>query len=246
MIRYLVSDLGTSEKVDGVRVACKAVYQNGLIELLKKDIKKFDTLVFVASNPTGYEKTDNYAEMTFEGLKLSGIEFKNLIVLDERNKTKAKQLVEKADLLFLAGGHVPTQNDFFADIRLAEIIKNCHGVVMGQSAGAMNMASNVYNYPEDESELQDPKFLKGLGLTDISVIPHFDKKKGNVQVEDGIDLLNDFYLKDSFVMPLIAIPNGSFVRIDEKGSKVYGEAYKFENGKMTEITSASKNKSKTF
>ena len=47
-------------------------------------------------------------------------------------------------------------------------------------------------------------------------------------------------------MPLIAIPNGSFVRIDEKGSKVYGEAYKFENGKMTEITSASKNKSKTF
>lgn len=64
MIRYLVSDFGNYEKVNGEKITHPIDNINGIVDQLKNDIKKFDKVVFVASdinNPT--EKVMSYANI---------------------------------------------------------------------------------------------------------------------------------------------------------------------------------------
>ena len=52
------------------------------------------------------------------------------------------------DVILLGGGHVPTQNKFFKEIRLREKIKDFDGIIIAISAGSMNSADIVYCQPE--------------------------------------------------------------------------------------------------
>ena len=109
---------------------------------------------------------------------------------------------------------------------------------MGQSAGSMNLAKTVYNYPEEASEINDPKFLTGLGLTNVSVIPHFNIETGNDQVDDDIDFMNDYLKKDSFILPLYCITNASHIKIEGDLVESYGEVYMVKNGIITQLENA--------
>lgn len=76
-------------------------------------------------------------------------------------------------------GHVPTQNQFFKNINLREIIRNSKALILGGSAGSMNSAEIVYAQPELEGESINPnykKYIQGLGLTNISILPHFQQR----------------------------------------------------------------------
>ena len=114
---------------------------------------------------------------------------------------------------------------------------------MGQSAGSMNLAKKVYNYPEDLDEIDDPKFLEGLGLSDLTIVPHFNTEKGNEQVDDEIDLMNDYLKKDSKVVPLYCITNYSYVKIENGKPEFFGDIYLMKNGKFNRVEN---NKSKQF
>ena len=83
--------------------------------------------------------------------------FKNYRVLGFRTVEKIDDLIENADFIFLCGGHLPTQNKFF---NLREKIKNTEALIVGASAGAMNMADVVYSIPELEQESNDPNFKR--------------------------------------------------------------------------------------
>lgn len=239
---FLTSDIGASKKIDGVRISCQMNNSNGLIEQIKASVKKFENFVFFVSNPAG-DKNDMYATVTFESFKKSGVGFKNLIVVDNRNKDDVANIIKRADFVFLSGGHVPTQNKFFKDINLKEILASYDGVIMGQSAGSMNLAKRVYHYPEDLSAIGEPKFLEGLGLTDLTIVPHFNTEKGNEQVDESIDLMNNYLKKDSKIVPLYCITNYSHIKIENKQPEFYGDVYLMKNGKFDRIDN---NKSKQY
>jgi dipeptidase E len=97
----------------------------------------------------------------------------------------------------------------------------------------MNMSSRVYNYPSDESELNDPKYLQGLDLTDINIIPHFDLECGNPS-DGSIDLLR-LFKEDSYTTPLYCIVDGSHVKVNDNSTTFYGEAYLIKDGNITTI-----------
>ena len=84
--------------------------------------------------------------------------FKNYYFLSPKTKDKAKELVEGADFIFLCGGHLPTQNKFFNDIDLKNLLKNTNALIVGGSAGSMNCADVVYCPPELEEEVLDERF----------------------------------------------------------------------------------------
>ena len=66
------------------------------------------------------------------------------------------------DVIFLGGGHVPTQNAFFHRIGLREKIRNFDGIVIGISAGSMNSADVVYAQPELPGEAADESYQRFL------------------------------------------------------------------------------------
>ena len=158
-------------------------------------------------------------------------------ILDGRNKQFAGKLVENSDFIILAGGHVPTQNKFFEDIGLKVLLKNYSGVIMGISAGTMNSAEVVYAHPELDGEATDPeyrKFLKGLGLINAMIIPHYQDIKDDVL--DGLRVFEDIAYPDSVGRKFYAIPDGSYILIKNNRQELRGEAWLIKDGVCEKIS----------
>ncbi len=62
-------------------------------------------------------------------------------------RTRGCQLLNRYDIVWLGGGHVPTENAFFRKIHLKESLECFEGIVIGISAGSMNCAESVYAQP---------------------------------------------------------------------------------------------------
>lgn len=215
---------------------------NNILKVLKKYIKKFDNMLFVASNPTTFEINDKYFNITKKSFDIT-LSFKNYVLLDDRNKSDAKSLVEGADLIFFSGGHVPTQSKFLAELNLKDYIFNTKAVIVGGSAGSMSIAKTVYCPPEEAGEAVDKNFVRwfsGVGVTGINIYPHYQDEK-NI-VSDGKHRFNDFVIPDSRVTPVVCINDGSFIVEHCGKAKVYGEAYLIKNGVTTLICKNGKSK----
>lgn len=215
---------------------------NKILDNLKKYIKKYDNFLYVASDENNYDLTDEYAKKTFQSFEMT-LKFKNYAILDGRTKDNAKGLIDNADFILLAGGHVPTQNDFFIKIKLKELIKEVDTVICGISAGSMNCAENVYCPPELEGEALNPnfkKYLKGLDLTKLNIYPHYNEEKYTIL--DGLFLFDDVIFSDSYKTEILVLNDGSYVLVDDNTSTVYGESFVLKNGKLTKICSDKKSK----
>ena len=224
---FLTSDIGASKKVNGIRLVSELNNTNKFADNLKKAVKGHDLMVFVASSPF-FDGTKTYAELTRSSLSLAGIRFSKMIVLDGTNMFACKYLMEHADLVFLAGGDTAVQMKFFENMDLRKHIIRCKGVIVGQSAGSLNLATDVYCSPTPD-ETATKKYWKGLGMTDISIEPHFNPANKN--------FIEKVLLPDSKEQPFIAITDGSYIIDDTqtRQSTVHGEAYLFSNGSAKQI-----------
>lgn len=210
---------------------------NGFAEKLKSALPKPCSCLFICSDPDGYEFTDGFAKSMKGILNEAGIVFSDYKILDGRNEKDAEIMVKNSDFIILAGGHVPTQNRFFNKIGLQKIIKEFEGVVLGISAGTMNCACVVYAQPELPGEALSPdykRFLSGLGITDITVIPHYQDIKNNVL--DGLRVFEDITYPDSFGRCFYALTDGSYIYINGNIRELYGEAYVIEDGSIRRIS----------
>lgn len=211
---------------------------NGLVDNLRMCIPDESRALFVCSSPDEHEKTAYFAKAVKSSFEASGFTFDKFNVLDRRNQAKATNLVNASDLIILAGGHVPTQNRFFSEIHLKELLSLFEGVLIGISAGSMNAASVVYAHPELEGEAKDPsyqKFIPGLGLTDKMIIPHYQMIKNDVL--DGLRVMEDIAYPDSMNKKFYALVDGSYVYLDGSTEKIYGKAYLIADGQITKISS---------
>lgn len=246
MILFLTSCLNLYDKNEkGIRIAHNLGNQNQIQDNFKKYIKKYDNFVFVASQTQSAEITDVYAKATFESFNIS-LPFKNYIVLDQRNSKNANEIIKNADFIYLCGGHVPTQNLFFNKINLKDIIKKSNAVICGASAGSMNCADVVYSQPELTGEALNKnykRYLKGLGLTQISILPHWNEKEINQSFLDGFNLTNDIFKPDSLKKPFLAFNDGTYILQTEDKIKIYGKSYIFIDGKFKQISSSGEIKS---
>ena len=192
--------------------------------------------LMVTSAPSDIRFSESFSYAIQHTMALSGITFENYIILDDRNKMDAQGLVAASDFIILGGGHVPTQNAFFAEIGLKDCMKNFDGTVLGISAGSMNAASIVYAQPEEEGEAADPnyrRFLKGLGLTNVMLLPHYQDTKDRIL--DGKKLFEEVTYPDSFGRQFIAIRDGSYLYADGTAERICGEAYLIQNGTIRKI-----------
>ena len=181
------------------------------------------------------ERTFSYYRNTCESFEMT-LPFKNYDILNYETACNAKELIENADLIFLCGGHLPTQNKFFNDINLATHIQNTNALIIGGSAGSMNCASVVYCPPEVEGESEDKNFnryLKGLGLTNVNILPHFEEFKRMTIC--GKSYIDDIIVPDSKKIDIIGLNNGSYIVIQNNQSIIYGESYLIRKGQITQI-----------
>ncbi len=218
---------------------------NGFLAAVKKALPKRPWVLLISAAPDDRGFTDSVLEGMTKCILNSGISPKEIIMLDRRNASQVKDLVQKADWVILCGGHTPTQNKFINEIHLREILSGFDGVVMGCSAGSMNCADLVYAHPELPGEAADPgyrRWLRGLGLTDINLVPHYDQVRGVVL--DGKRLFEDVVFPDSWNHRFYTFPDGGYVICKDGRSALKGKAWEITAGGMRKVSE--ENKSYSF
>jgi peptidase E len=234
----LASSFNNNEKDEnGVRYP--VAMPKSFVSNIKKHIYKFDNVVVVANDPNSFMITEMYANLIFDSLELSKLLFKNKIILDNRNKTKAKQIIETADLIFLCGGEIVCQLEFFKEIGLKKLLKNSNALCIGGSAGAMNLCDTVFNFPETQEEVDNRKdceyFLNGLGFFDKIIIPHFEYGETNKYSKSDLDVFNEYILPLSKGREFLAYGDDSYIILDNNKVNYIGKFYKIKDGTITEM-----------
>ncbi len=231
MILYLTS----SPCIDGANRAILTP-QNDFLDRLRCDLPVNPRCLFVASSPDDRDATCEFGAAMFCAFAEAGIHFSQYRILDRWAEEFAADLVMDSDFVILAGGHVPTQNAFFHEIGLADLLQNFPGIVMGISAGSMNAAAIAYLQPEEpgESAPEFQRFAPGLGLTDINICPHY-QKVCHMEL-DGLRLFEDITYEDSMGNTFFALPDGSYFYIDEEQTLLCGEGYRIRNGILEKLT----------
>lgn len=232
---FLTSSPGGSACVDGKWVAAPFDHSNHFLKHLRKAVREETDCLILSSDPENTEMNDEVKGYLEEAFSHSGIPVRRVDICDKRDIHAADRLCCYG-ILILAGGHVPTENEFFHRIGLRERIHRYDGVVIGISAGTMNSAEIVYAQPEEPGEAVDPyyrRYMQGLGLTHINVLPHFQHVWGGRL--DGLRILEDISLPDSRVRPFYGLPDGSWLYRENGRTILYGEAWLLEAGKYIKI-----------
>ena len=191
--------------------------------------------LMVAADPLGGGENDGMADFFAGALARSGLSCAAFHLWDARTPPEALTLAGY-DVLWLGGGHVPTQNAFFRAIGLGAKLADFPGVVVGVSAGSMNAARRVYAQPELPGEAADPgyvRWLDGLGLTEWNILPHLQLVRENWL--DGRRLIDDITCGDSFGHTFLAIPDGSYLHQADGRATLWGEGWRIADGGMEKI-----------
>lgn len=156
---------------------------------IQEDITDRASLVMISANPRD-EEDEGAAELSW--LHKAGIAFEEVHLIDYRmQKEDALRLLHNASVIFLLGGDTLEQNAFLKEYTLADGIKRSAAVVMGASAGAINMsakwlASRNFGYDVEASTV-----CEGIGLHNFSVLSHFDLENNMARVQDELALLSE-------------------------------------------------------
>ena len=210
---------------------------NGLLAAVQAALPLYPHVLLVSAAPDDRKFTDYVLDSMSACIRKSGITPASVTMLDRRNAGLARELVRGADWVVLCGGHVPTQNRFLHEIGLRELLKGFDGLVMGCSAGSMNCADRVYSHPELPGEAVDPaypRWLEGLGLTRLQIVPHYDQVR--YAVVDGRRLFEDIIFPESWRHAFYTFPDGGYILCKDGRETLFGTAWEISNGQMRQIS----------
>ena len=198
-----------------------------IAESLRENITDRESLVFIASCPYGHEKTDQYSGFQTNWFLNAGIEFKTVYVIDDRKtESECTEIIKNASAVFLCGGMTLLQFEFIRKYNLITILKQFDGVIMGMSAGAINMAINSLALA-DETRGKKSSVYEGIGLADISVEPHF--------IIDNAPLLEKILLPMSEQIDIYAMCDDSAIAVNNDERQYYGDIYLISKGTIKKI-----------
>ena len=205
-----------------------SMFPNGLNEqtaaIFRAKISKRKKFAFVASEfQKNHEKTDKYFRSFLNMFEDAGIFFEEKCVVDGRMSVeKAQRSVAEADVIWLSGGDTPVAFRYLQEYGLDAIIKRHSGVVIGMSAGAINLAETAIctlSCGHDKQEIYN-----GLGCVDISVEPHFIRREISSEL---LDL--------SAKYTIYGLCDNSFIFCSGENIEYYGEIYRISYGKVEAV-----------
>ena len=143
MTLFLTSSPCDNNVPEGLDLPCIFDARNGFVENLRASVEPGAQLLIIASDPDAFAGNDEMAA-TFEGcFAAAEIELEDVCVLDSRNADDAAELVAQSGVILLSGGHVPTENAFFASIFFGDPVADFDGVFHGVNAGRIDFAGPV-------------------------------------------------------------------------------------------------------
>ncbi|MCR5556932.1 MAG: EAL domain-containing protein [Butyrivibrio sp.] len=230
MVVYLTSSFIPHQDSDKYKkVAPSECY--GFFDDLKKEWPDSAKLLYVPADPDADKEIKNQLQRVLDAFEFKDIPVKDVKILKNESGQALSKLISWSNVIYLSGGHAPTQLAYMKRIGLKDALTNYKGLVIGLSAGSCNAAYSVYLIPEREGEAVDPNFVRfsaGLDLTNVQIIPHMDYVKG--KTIDGKDYLNDVVIPDSYGRRFYLITDGSYFKVKDGKTSFVGIGDIIEDG----------------
>ena len=221
---FLTSNIWGIKKDNDTYTPTKFSEKNNFLVNLKSEFTWDKKFVLISSNPNDYKWNDLFLELDKKALEYSWLSFKEYQVLDNRTRGNIKNILNQASLILLAGGNTYEQNLFFHEINLGNYLINLDCPIVWISAGAMNCSNSVFNTSEIIKNSDLPLLLEGLGLSKVSIEPHFEKKRENPEIMNIL-------LQESYTRKIYGLRDGSYIF----NNKIYGRCEIIENGDIKPI-----------
>lgn len=190
-------------------------------ECLIKNIKDNSVITYIASDFDDIVKSKKYSSAMMRFFETIGIKFKKVNLVDSSvSINDAKEMLNSSNIVFLMGGSPYLQMKGINKYGLKDKIKTID-LVIGVSAGSMNQSKRVvYEDKDFDMKLYD---YEGLGLVDFNIYPHLDF--------NNIELLKESF-RISEIIPIICLPDDSFIRVIDSKIEYYGPHYSISNNEI--------------
>jgi len=206
-----------------------------VVDALLGDLHERHSLVFIGSDPANH--VFNYDQCDIAAgrwLGPAGIEFEEYAIIDYRTtKEDAHEVIKNASAIFLLGGKAAVQRAFLDEYDLMTALNQSNAsVIMGVSAGAMNMSakwvtskyisSGSARYTAGKSKTTD-----GLGLDNFVMEAHIDINNTKLFENDLFPI--------SQTMPVYAMCYESVIRVKNGKMEFFGDIYLVSNSEIKKI-----------
>ena len=235
VIMLTSSTMCSVKDVKGNYSSVKMPEKNQFLANIRDNLKARRKMLYIMANPYRYELNDNFFRIQVESFKLSGLDFEEYVLIDYRYQGNLKEDLKTTDLILLGGGDCEPQLAYFEILNLKELLNDYNGLIIGRSAGSMDMADTVYTCPEFEYQLGDRKYAKGLGFTNIMTLPHYNLYQ--YYELGGRKLIDDIVMKDIGENILYVLEDGAYILIKDGKSTAYGNTYLLTSGTITKVCS---------
>lgn len=196
-------------------------FPEAVAQALRAYLPRRESLVFISAWPEKYALNDDDSDGMHGMFAERGMAFDNHRVIDRRTSAAdAVRLAREADCIFLMGGDVTKQMSLIRDLGLVAELQASRAVILGVSAGAMNMG----RYAADVWETK--ALSEGIGLTDIVMKGHY--------AEDAwfIPILKEL----SRTHPIVAMEDESAIFIKANAVWKLGKIHWIDKGRTTIFT----------
>ncbi len=196
-------------------------FTHEIAEVLRENLGERRLLVFISAWPDAYEQNDDDSDGMHIMFAERRMAFDEHLVIDRRTSSSdAVDAVRKADCIFLMGGDPALQIKLIRDLGLDHELRKSEAVILGVSAGAMNIGRYVADVWETRA------WYEGLGLTDVSIKAHYS------ETDPFIPILKEL----SLFHPVTAMEDESAVFLKDKSLWKLGNIHRIEKGRIMEIT----------
>ena len=199
-------------------------FTDEIAEKLREWISIRDNLVFVSAWPSDFDRNDDDAAGMHGMFAERGMGFSRFSVIDRRtDPDEAGQMIREASCIFLMGGNATLQMRLIHDKLIYDALHESSAVVLGVSAGSMNMGKTTVDIWESLVPYE------GLGFADITMIGHFsydDTERLRLMKEASMD------------RPICAMEDESAVFIGNGKVDIIGNIHRIDKGEIGTFTEA--------
>ena len=196
-------------------------FPDAVAQVLRAYLPRQESLVFISAWPEEYARNDDDSDGMHGMFAERGMAFADHRVIDRRTSAAdAVRLAREADCIFLMGGDITLQMALICDLGLVPELRASRAVLLGVSAGAMNMG----RYAADVWETK--ALCEGIGLTDSVMKGHY--------TEDAwfIPTLKEL----SRIHPIVAMEDESAIFVQGNTAWKLGKIHWIDKGGTTIFT----------
>ena len=190
---------------------------------LKKELTIRKRIVFISACPEDYQQNDEDSAGMHRMFEEYGIGFERFCVIDNRTAAAdAQKRAREADCFFLMGGGIcAEQMQLMRGKGINDIVRDGPAMVLGVSAGSMNMGRMTVDIWESLIPYE------GLGFADITMIGHF-----SYEDTERLRLMKAV----SMDRPVCAMEDESAIFIKNGKVEIIGIIHRIEKGEIRLFT----------